>query len=113
MVLSKTGIIILALVLALLVALTITGWTRSTTTTITAPAPERYYSMTTEVVAVDYRLDLVTVEDSCGSLWQFYGAEDWECGDFCSCLMDNMGTAEIYDDAILGTTYCGTLESWG
>ena len=66
---------------------------------------EHLYPLSTHVVEVDRVDDVVTVEDSVGNLWSFFGCEDWIVGDGCAMLMDDMGTASIYDDAILATYY--------
>ena len=42
----------------------------------------------------------VTVESHDGNLWEFYG-DGYECGDAIILVMDNMNTAEIYDDEIV------------
>lgn len=65
------------------------------------------YALTTCVVTVDQITDTVTVEDSNGNLWDFFGCEDWTVGDICSMVMDDNGTTEIYDDIIINTRYNG------
>lgn len=64
-----------------------------------------YYARTTIVVEVDRNNDLVTVEDSTGNRWQFYGAEDWQEGDCASLLMWDNGTDTILDDEVQGAHY--------
>ena len=64
------------------------------------------YPMTGEVVSVDYVADVVTIEAH-NNLWEFYGAEDWELGDVCACIMSDNGTKEIYDDEIIVVRYQG------
>ena len=64
-----------------------------------------YYALTAQVVKIDRAQDIVTVEDSVGNLWEFYGAEDWEIGDCASMVMDDMGTDRIYDDEIVSAQY--------
>ena len=64
-----------------------------------------YYALTTCVVEVDRDNDIVTCEDSNGNLWEFYGCEDWQEGDCASLLMNDQGTASVYDDAIEDTRY--------
>lgn len=55
----------------------------------------------TIVRELDYTNDLVTVEDSVGFLWSFYGTEDWLVGDYCNLILEwnptthNIRTAEI------------------
>lgn len=66
------------------------------------------YAKSTIVVNVDYKNDIVTVEDFGGFLWQFVGCEDWVEGDICAVIMDNNRTEEtIFDDFIISTNYCG------
>ena len=58
--------------------------------------------------------DVVYCVDFSGNEWSFTGIEDWMVGDFCSMVMDNMGTKCIYDDEIVSTRYTGWLNgSWG
>jgi hypothetical protein len=64
-----------------------------------------YYALTAQVVKIDRAQDIVTVEDSVGNLWEFYGVEDWEIGDCASMVMDDMGTDRIYDDEIVNVRY--------
>jgi len=63
------------------------------------------YPLLTTVTGVDRDKDLVTVEDNNGFIWQFEGADDWEEGDLCNCLMDSQGTEKIFDDEIIMTKY--------
>ncbi len=44
---------------------------------------------------------LITVEDMDGNIWQFMGTNDWEVGDFCSMVLSDESTIEVYDDVIL------------
>lgn len=64
-----------------------------------------YYALTAQVVKIDKTQDIVTVEDSVGNLWEFYGVEDWEIGDCASMVMDDMGTDRIYDDEVANVRY--------
>lgn len=70
------------------------------------------YPMTAVVYELDRENDLVTVEDANGNLWQFEGCEDWDINDICSMLMDDCGTASIYDDEIVMVRYSGTTEGF-
>lgn len=65
------------------------------------------YPLTTIVTEINEEKDLVSVTDSNGYVWQFYGVEDWEEGDICSIIMDNNGTKEILDDTIIKVQYGG------
>ena len=70
------------------------------------------YPLTTEIVELDRENDVVTCEDFNGYLWQFEGCEDWQEGDICSMIMNDNGTAEIFDDKIVSVRYSGTFEGW-
>ena len=72
------------------------------------------YAALTVVTEVDEEEDVVYCVDFSGNEWSFTGIEDWMVGDFCSMVMDNMGTKCIYDDEIVSTRYTGWLNgSWG
>lgn len=66
-----------------------------------------FYPMTAIVVECDSSNDAVTVRDSEGQEFQFYGIEDWNVGDVASLLMDNSGTDRIFDDIIVKAHYSG------
>lgn len=70
-----------------------------------------YYAMTAKVVDISRPLDRVTIEDSNGNLWQFDGIEDYEVGDFCSCVMNDNNTELIFDDEIVSVQYAGYFEN--
>lgn len=71
------------------------------------------YPATAIIVKLDYADDLVTVSDVAGTLWQFYGCEDYPEGDLVRMLMYDNGTPEtIYDDEIVIVWYAGTLEQF-
>lgn len=74
-------------------------------TATTAKTETKVYPLLTTVTGVDRDKDLVTVEDNNGFIWQFEGADDWEEGDLCNCLMDSRGTEKIFDDEIIMTRY--------
>ena len=74
--------------------------------------PANTYALTTEVVELDRKNDIVVCEDFNGNLWEFYGCEDWQIDDIASLLMDNNGTPTIYDDEIVSARYNGTFEGW-
>ena len=59
-----------------------------------------YYSLICEVVTVDNDNDTVICEDCNGNLWEFYGIENWEVGDYVNLLMYDCDTVDIYDDKI-------------
>ena len=93
---------ILVAVLVILMGFTVAGlWY----TAITAKTETNVYPLLTTITEVDRDKDLVTVEDNNGFIWQFEGADDWEEGDLCNCLMDSQGTEKIFDDEIIMTRY--------
>lgn len=93
---------VLATVLIILMEFSVAGlWY----TAIMATAEGNIYPLLTTVTEVDRDKDLVTVEDNNGFIWQFEGADDWEEGDLCNCLMDSKGTEKIFDDEIIMTRY--------
>lgn len=62
---------------------------------------EGIYQLTAIVVKADMASDLVTVEDTEGELWQFYGADGWQTSDPCTLVMGTSGTETTYDDCII------------
>lgn len=64
-----------------------------------------YYALTCKVVEIDRSKDIVTMADSTGNTWQFYGVEDWEINDCVSAIMNDCGTASIFDDEIVSVKY--------
>ena len=68
------------------------------------------YPMNTVVNEIDEENDVVVCADYNGNLWEFYGVEDWQEGDFATMIMDTCGTATIYDDEIVTVRYNGTVE---
>lgn len=67
------------------------------------------YAMTCKVVELDDENNLVVLVDANGFEWTWEGIEDWQVGDCASLLMNDNGTAEIFDDTILSMHY----NSWG
>lgn len=57
------------------------------------------------VICVNSDLNKVTLIDSDGEVYQFYGSEDWLVNDKCILLMDDNGTEDIKDDIIISTKY--------
>lgn len=79
--------------------------------TLTAHA--ELYPMTARVAELDYDQDIVIIEDFSGSLFSFYGCEDWQEGDCVSLIMDDNGTEKIFDDVIITAQYGGwELINW-
>lgn len=70
--------------------------------------PGNTYPKSAYVVDLDYETDTVTVEDSTGNLWGFYGCENYTKGDIVAMTMNNNGTPEnIYDDKIISVSFSG------
>ena len=65
------------------------------------------YPDTMTVTGIDTEADVVTLTTSSGHMYQFYGVEDWQIGDICSCIMNDNGTETIEDDIIVDTKYSG------
>lgn len=61
----------------------------------------RDYPLTTIVTGVDLKNNTIYVTDKSGFVWGFYGAEEWRINDFCSLIMNDNGTEEIFDDTII------------
>lgn len=70
------------------------------------------YGMCAVVINTSRYNDTVTIRDFNGNLWQFKGVEDFEIDDVCACIMDDNGTREIKDDAIISIKYSGYVSSW-
>ena len=75
--------------------------------TACAPAQSETYTREMTVTEINAAKDVVILVDTTGHEWAFYGIENWLVGDACTCTMDNNGTADITDDAIIFTTYKG------
>ena len=68
------------------------------------------YPLTAVVVNFDYDEDVVICADFNGNEWLFAGIEDWMVGDLVSFIMDDFGTDEIFDDAIIDYAYSGWVD---
>lgn len=66
---------------------------------------ENLYPVSAIVTEINEKDDIVTVEDTSGNLWDFYGVEDWTVGDGCAMIMDDNGTENVEDDRIVSTKY--------
>lgn len=71
---------------------------------------DRLYSLNTVVQEINEETDTVTCADCNGNLWEFYGVEDWQEGDFATMIMDTCGTTNIFDDEIVKVEYNGNVE---
>lgn len=56
--------------------------------------------------------DMVIFEDGTGTVWIFFGIEDWDIGDLVACVFWDAGTPEIFDDEILDVRYIGYVEQF-
>ena len=61
------------------------------------------------VVEVNEEENLVTFQDFMGNQWSFKDTEDWYVNDICACIMNDNGTATVYDDVIISVQYCGWI----
>lgn len=64
------------------------------------------------VTEVDEVSDSMLMADFNGQLWGWYGIEDTFPGDMIAAIMDDLCTAEVYDDEIVAIRYCGWLDGW-
>lgn len=59
-----------------------------------------HYSINGNVISFSSYYDNVTVEDTDGNLWQFYG-NGYRIGDEVHLIMDDNGTTDITDDIVV------------
>ena len=59
------------------------------------------YVLRAEIVEIDPLEDCVVCEDTNGEAWEFYGADDFQQGEFVLLLMTDEATETIYDDEVL------------
>lgn len=64
------------------------------------------------VTETDEVSDSMLMVDFNGFLWEWYGIEDTFPGDMIAAIMDDLGTAEVFDDEIVAIRYCGWLDAW-
>lgn len=57
------------------------------------------------VINTNEDLDIVSVVDCDGEVFEFYGVEDWFVDDNCLLVMNNNNTKDITDDIIIRTIY--------
>ena len=78
------------------------------------PATEKndleMYPLNTVVNEIDEKNDTVVCADCDGNLWEFYGVEGWQEGDFATMIMNTCGTATIYDDEIVIVRRNGSIK---
>ena len=64
--------------------------------------PSDYYAATMVVREINHLNDLVKIENVAnGIIYDFHGIYNWNIGDVCSVLMDNIGTENPADDVII------------
>ena len=68
------------------------------------------YVLRAQVVGVDKKADVVACVDTVGNVWEFYGVENWQEGDFATLTMDTCGTTNIFDDKIVKVEYNENVE---
>lgn len=88
----KIILVLTILILATLLALSVSACGKST-----------LYPETAKVVEICN--DEVVVETCTGNLFAFYGAEDWMIGDCISLIMDSCGTPKVTDDMVIDAHY--------
>lgn len=71
---------------------------------------ETLYPLAVKVESIDREADVVKCIDGAGNVWEFFGCEDWQEGDFAALLMNDKGTPSIYDDEIITARYAGVFE---
>lgn len=71
------------------------------------PAHAATYPATMKVTEINTTTDVVTMETATGHMYEMTGVEDYLVGDLVSLIMDDKGTADITDDAILDARYAG------
>lgn len=68
------------------------------------------YPLSTIVVEVDRKENLVITKDFNGNVWTFSECEDWAVNDICAMIISDNATANIYDDEIITVRYCGYIK---
>ena len=56
--------------------------------------------------------DVVTMETATGHQYEMVGADDWMVGDMVAAIMDDNGTEDVTDDAIVMAHYVGTADDY-
>ena len=79
---------------------------------IAACASAEQYPQTFVVDLVNYEQDFMVLIDFNGNEWIYKGIEDFSCGDIVAAIMEECGTATIYDDEIVKIRYAGYMEGW-
>lgn len=92
---KKLAIIVLVILLGVLSIFVIDA------IVIHTPHKSTIYERQMIVTMVNYKNDIVTLEDISGNLWDWYGVANWKVGDECLVTMNNKKTKSIYDDEII------------
>lgn len=66
-----------------------------------------YYPQTAIITELDEAADTVTVTTSAGFKFEFYGVEDWLCGEAAALIFYDNGTPEVIDDVIVDAQATG------
>ena len=82
----------------------------TTVMTVEAKAATKKDIYPASMIVIEVENNIVTLEDFNGYTWEFEGAEDWQVGDICACIMNDNGTDKIFDDEIVQTKYCGFVK---
>ena len=78
----------------------------------------KYYPLTGIITSIvpdaDTRESVITFECGNGNMFQFTDSTnaDWDVYDIVSCIMDNKGTATVYDDEIVTAMYAGYTDQF-
>ena len=70
--------------------------------------PCKEYPLTTVVTETGTKEIVIT--DFNGNDWVYKTDDEWEIGDYCSMIMSDNGTENIYDDIIVNVRYNGYLQ---
>lgn len=78
----------------------------------------KYYPLTGIITSIvpdaDARENVITFECGNGNMFQFTDSTnaDWDVYDLVSCIMDNKGTATVYDDEVVTAMYAGYTDQF-
>ena len=78
----------------------------------------KYYPLTGIITSItpdtDSRENVITFECGNGNIFQFTDSTnaDWDTYDLVSCVMDNKGTATVYDDEVVTAMYAGYTDQF-
>ena len=70
-----------------------------------------FYSRVAMITEINTENNLITATCVNGNMYSFYDtSNDWFCGDFCSLIMFDNFTENIYDDKVISARYGGYVE---